>query len=753
MNRTSHFLLLVATLAGWSAPGWAQRQTAVGPGVTTLSPTGSLNGVDMSASGTTGTLNVGTVGGPEADILSSNNPYVAGPVAVSTAASSQGNIAFNSSSTVFGAIGVTQPGGPFLLAISGGNTGTAENFLGAVYATTLNVTGTGSVNFDSGTTNITATTFAADGTISLAPNTTVIGALTTTAGANTGTLSLGGGSTLNGAVGGAVGLKAIAVVGGSNLAGVSAGITGAADVYSLTLATNTLNIGGALTIANGGPGGVVNTTLASASVYGNVRVVGGTNLGPTLLINVTVPASATLAVGSQFNIIQAQTGTLQSGTNGSVLTVAVADPSNPLYKFSAVPLAGTIAGLVTIRTDSIPLQAVVSLPAGTVPPVVAPIAAPVVPVLVAIIATVPPSADILTVIAPINALTDPVAVAAAVAQLAPSVVSLATPSATFQATRQFDALAMSRLDTIACNHMKMVSDSRASRPDDADTACVGQDQRSNWWLRGFGYSADQGARQAFAGYNTMIFGTMVGYDMPIDPDTRVGLGIGYARSTITERSGGNQTDFDSYQGTAYAGHSSGPWFIDGNVSFGWNEYAGQRNIALPGVTRMALSNYSSQDYSAFVMTGFDLPVGSFTFTPLASLQYTNLRLGAYAETGAGDADLRVKSQSYNFLESGLGFKLSRAFSYGDTAFVPELHAKWLHELINPTVTQNAAFAVAGSSSFATPGLRTAADTLNLGVGMTLFTSARWSVEAVYDYYMRNDHSAAHQAMIKITAHF
>ena len=204
MNRTSHFLLLVATLAGWSAPGWAQRQTAVGPGVTTLSPTGSLNGVDMSASGTTGTLNVGTVGGPEADILSSNNPYVAGPVAVSTAASSQGNIAFNSSSTVFGAIGVTQPGGPFLLAISGGNTGTAENFLGAVYATTLNVTGTGSVNFDSGTTNITATTFAADGTISLAPNTTVIGALTTTAGANTGTLSLGGGSTLNGAVGGAV---------------------------------------------------------------------------------------------------------------------------------------------------------------------------------------------------------------------------------------------------------------------------------------------------------------------------------------------------------------------------------------------------------------------------------------------------------------------------------------------------------------------------------------------------------------------
>ncbi|MBN8890555.1 MAG: hypothetical protein ABS99_01900 [Acetobacteraceae bacterium SCN 69-10] len=116
------------------------------------------------------------------------------PTLLLAAASSQGNIVFNSSSTVFGAIGVTQPGGPFLLNLSGGNAGTAVNFVGPVFATTLDVTGTGAVNFLSGSTNVTATNFAADGVISLTPNTTVIGALTTTAGANTGTLSLGGGS-------------------------------------------------------------------------------------------------------------------------------------------------------------------------------------------------------------------------------------------------------------------------------------------------------------------------------------------------------------------------------------------------------------------------------------------------------------------------------------------------------------------------------------------------------------------------------
>ena len=157
-KRVSVSLCTLAACTALSSPAFAQRQQAVGPGIIPLNATGVLNGVDMSVSATTGTLAVGVVGGPATDIFTLNNPYVPGRVAVSTAASSQGNIVFNSGSTVFGDIGITQPGGPFLLAISGGNDGTAVNFMGSVYATTTNVLGTGRLNFNSGTTNITATT-------------------------------------------------------------------------------------------------------------------------------------------------------------------------------------------------------------------------------------------------------------------------------------------------------------------------------------------------------------------------------------------------------------------------------------------------------------------------------------------------------------------------------------------------------------------------------------------------------------------
>ncbi|MDB5377354.1 MAG: hypothetical protein JWR00_1800, partial [Rubritepida sp.] len=548
-----HMILLpavAAALGSWAFSAHAQRQSAVGPGITPLDATGILGGVDMSASGTTGTLSVGVLGGPQTDVFTLNNPPLAGQVAISTAASSQGNVVFNSSSNVFGAIGVTQPGGPFLRSISAGNNGTAVNFMGPVYATTLNVTGTGSVNFNSGNTNIVATNFAADGLITLAPNTTLIGALTTTAGANTGTLSLAGASVLDGAVGGAVGLRSINVTGGNNTAGATATITGAANAYAFSLGTNTLNVDGALTI---GTGGVVNTTLASPSVFGNIRPVGATNLGPSLLVNVTVPPTTLLTVGTQFNIVQTRAGTVQSGTDGSVVNVTIQNPTNPLYTFVAVPPAGTVAGLVAIRTTGVPLLVPVAPPPGVVLPPTTPIAAAVVPVVLA--PGIVSRPDAITVLASVNALSDPTAVVNAVTQLAPSAASLAAPLVTFNGTRQFQDLWRPRVEASLC--------SIVGRSDEEAASCRANDRRHGVWINGFGYSASQGQQQAFVGYNASIIGVMIGYDVALGPNTRAGVAFGFGQSSITGKVFDARTEFDSYVGTAYIGHERGAWYING----------------------------------------------------------------------------------------------------------------------------------------------------------------------------------------------
>jgi uncharacterized protein with beta-barrel porin domain len=762
---TKPILFAVPLLTGlllMAPPALAQRQQAIGAGVTPLNAAGELNGVDMSGSGTTGTLDVGVLGGPETDIYTANNPLVAGQLAVSTATSSQGNIVFNSSSTVNGGIGDVPPAGPYFLDISGGNTGTVVNFLGPVYATAITDLGTGTLNFDSGTVNAGAANFAGDGTIDLAPNTTLDGAVTTSAGADTGTLLLSDGSLINGAVGGGAGLKAVNVVGGSNTAGVTATVQGAVDTYSMSLGTNTLVINGALALGGpgAGAGGVVNTTIASSTVYGNARVLGATSLSPAVTVNVTVPSTAVLTVGTQFNIIQTQTGTTQTGTSGSLVTPVVQSPSNPLYAFSAVPLAGTSNGLVAIVVTSVPLlvpvtpvvpatPATPTTPATPAVPVVTipaqPIAAPVVPALVALPAT--PAAA--AVIAPINALTTPAAVVKAVAQFAPSLAGLGAPETGLQETRAFEDIWMSRLLPLCADTNRAAGETPRS--------CQGYAAPPGWWLRGFALGGNQNALGAYPGYSNAIYGTMIGYDAPAGPGTRLGFGLGYARSTISANVFTATNDANTYTATAFAGHVIGPWFVNGDLSFGWNQNSETRQIAFTGFEQSPHGSYSGQSYTAFAITGYNFFAGQFTITPLASLQYTYESFGKYTETDGGLIGLKVKSQGYAYVESGLGGKVTGSYAYAGGILVPELHAKWLHEIANPAARETASFIAAGSPYFSTPSFRSGADIFNAGAGATLLscscTAKNWSLELVYDFYAQTGGYIANAGMLKFTRSF
>jgi outer membrane autotransporter protein len=330
---------------------------------------------------------------------------------------------------------------------------------------------------------------------------------------------------------------------------------------------------------------------------------------------------------------------------------------------------------------------------------------------------------------------------------------------TFEGTREFQDLWLARLNDVMCGET-----SQPRRPEDESSTCRVNQPRSGWWLKGFGDFGNQGSSGAFPGYDSRIFGGTVGFDAPLESDealgseTRVGVGVGYSRSYIDGKQFFANAHSDTYEATAYVDHEQGPWFVQGDVSFGWNEYSGTRNIVFPGVNLTANSGYSGQSYTTFATTGYHFyPAGGYTITPLASLQFTHMTLDGYTETGAGDVDLRVNSQSYDFVESGLGVKAARPFATADGTYVPEVHFKWLHELANPALQNTAAFAPTGSATFTTPGLRTSDETYDLGGGLTFLSCScsaeTWSLEAVYDYHWRTDNYSAHQGMIRLSARF
>jgi len=316
MKQIFSFLLLIVVITVWCRPSFAAAET-IGPAGSpwTSDATGSANGYFINNGGTAYTLDI-TAGFPNVFTGNSGGPYTSSAIGTNNAGLS--NVVFSSNSNVYGTIGA---GSSFAdITLTGA---TSVNFDGTVNTSTMHVA-TGTANFLSGTNNNNAAiTFTGDGTVILAPNTTVIGAITNQ-GADQGTLQLGSASVLNGAVGGATGLKAINVVGGNNTAGISSTIMGAANTYSVSLLTNTLNIGGALTIA---PNGVIDTTVASALVYGNIITTGSVTIGTGTVINENIvgdsgiiPALSIVSnYSSPITVVTtiASGGTLDLSTSGS----------------------------------------------------------------------------------------------------------------------------------------------------------------------------------------------------------------------------------------------------------------------------------------------------------------------------------------------------------------------------------------------------------------------------------------------------
>jgi len=727
MQRWFFLLSSVTAFSAWCSTAVAQlpRQQIDGPPPpvdTTLSPSGSTFGVDMVNETGTGTLVV-----PDGNNIFTNNTSLASSTpAVTTSASSTGNIVFLGGSTVYGAIGQVEPVGPYLLNVTGGANGTTVNFLGPVHDTTTFVSGSGTLNFNAASNQSPGgLIYNGDGTVVLATGTLLdaAGGVTTTAGTNTGTLVLGGGSFLNGAVGaGSAALRNVTVSGGSNAAGVSATINGAVNVYSFSLATNTLNVSGALTIADSTTNGVINTTLASPTLYGNIRPVGTTNLGTALTVDVTVPSTAIIPKGTTFYIVR--TNGSQTGTPGTVVNVL--DPGNANARFIGLD-AGQ--GLIEITSQQAFLGPIPITPPPGSPPGTPPSAPP----------GLPPGVP------------NPIV---------PSAPDVAVPLVSFQVTREFENLWLYHLDDVMCGQVGQPPQPGAAQP----LTCQQRQPSSGWWVKGFGYFGSQGASGGFTGYNSTTFGTMVGYDTPIphtpfDGETRVGFGIGYARTTINGNTVSANTDSNTYEATVYLAHEQGPWFVDGDLSFGWNDYSENRNVLVPGVINSnAQGSYSGQTYTAFATTGYHLFAQGFTITPLASLQYTHMNLGGYTESGVAPLNLSVNSQNYDFLESALGVKVARPFGSPNGTLVPEAHFKWFHELLNPRMQNNwSAFGITGSDSFTTKGPETAADTLNVGAGLTFLscacTGTTWSIEGVYDFFWRSDSYIANQVMLRFTMRF
>lgn len=237
------------------------------------------------------------------------------------------------------------------------------------------------------------------------------------------------------------------------------------------------------------------------------------------------------------------------------------------------------------------------------------------------------------------------------------------------------------------------------------------------WAKGYGSYLAQDMRSGIAGYNAWNAGTALGVDHLFADTTTFGVSGGYAYGKVNSDVNNANTIINSAQTTLYGGYQdkNSPFFIDTAASFAYNWYNGRRDINVGGgLLRTANAVYGGQQYGAYLGGGYRFNfTDAIEFTPLLSLQYNNLRINNYAETGAGALNLNVGSQNYNQLQSGLGARVATTMNLKWGKLTPEAHGKWFYDFIGDPFALTSNFN-GGGAAFDSNGAKPAVNSFNVG---------------------------------------
>ena len=273
------------------------------------------------------------------------------------------------------------------------------------------------------------------------------------------------------------------------------------------------------------------------------------------------------------------------------------------------------------------------------------------------------------------------------------------------------------------------------------------------WIKAIGGNNLQKQRDAFLGYNSNSYGTIVGIDSKVLDNTWLGIAGSFVGTHVKSKDfPAKITNITSYQTTAYASHSTNNYYIDGLVGMSFNTYKTIRNIQFANFYRQATAKFMGLQPSFKLAAGHIHQVDDFRLIPNVSLQYSILRQRAYSETGAGNASLKVDNADLTQLEAGIGFKLAM-LQQGENGFVfnPDLHFMFLHDFKSQAQETTAEFA-AGGGKFKVQGLTPNKDTYNVGAGITLISYDSLHFTANYEVRMK-DKFVGHSGSIAVRYEF
>ena len=253
------------------------------------------------------------------------------------------------------------------------------------------------------------------------------------------------------------------------------------------------------------------------------------------------------------------------------------------------------------------------------------------------------------------------------------------------------------------------------------------EDRWGMFLTGSGEFTHVGSTTNASGYNLTTGGVTTGIDYRVNSNFAVGLSLGYANTNASLANGGS-LDVDGGRVGLYATWFDQNFHAEAAVTGGLNSYKTRR--VTPNNT-IATASPNGSEISVKIGAGYDWKFGGLTVGPVASYQYTNMRLDGFTEAGLF-APLTVASRSEESSRSSLGVRAYYDGHIGSKVFRPEVRLAWQHEFGATGYSLTSSFATLGGTPFAVSGTTIGRDSLLASAGFVILWNDRLSTFVYYD---------------------
>ncbi|WP_342731083.1 autotransporter domain-containing protein [Bradyrhizobium sp. B117] len=270
----------------------------------------------------------------------------------------------------------------------------------------------------------------------------------------------------------------------------------------------------------------------------------------------------------------------------------------------------------------------------------------------------------------------------------------------------------------APNDAKVREAYAAVTPRDASDDVV--DRRWGVWASAYGGASTLNGNTAAGSSTTTsrIYGTVVGADYRVSPNTLVGFALGGAgyNFALSDSLGSGRADL--FQAGFYGRHNFGPAYLSAALAYGWQDVTTDRTVTVSGTDKLT-ANFKASTFSGRFEAGWrfaPIPASSFGVTPYAAVQATTFHLPGYGETaivGSNQFALSYTAQDTTNVRTELGARTDQCFLVNDGVLTLRGRLAWAHDS-NTNRLVSAAFQTLPGAAFTVNGAQPAADSALVG---------------------------------------